>query len=157
MVWVAILKWIARSQSATETILKLRMHKFIRYDAPNLLITDNGPQFRSVEFAEFAMEWWFKLQTSSPHYPRSNGWAEAAVQVAKSLMVSCKRDALLDVYQTFLDYRNNPRMTAGLSLACSSLNEQSNSHRDSATETRTDWCRNTGSPEQATQRATSQM
>ena len=82
--------------SSHETILKLRMH-FARYGAPAILITDNEPQFRSAEVAQFAKEWRFKHRTSSPHYPRSNGQAEAAFKVAKSIMIKCKRENV-DVY-----------------------------------------------------------
>lgn len=45
---------------------------FARHGLPCQLILDNGPQFASSEFADFAKEWGFQHITSSPHYPRSD-------------------------------------------------------------------------------------
>ena len=88
-------------QTSSETILKLRIH-FARYGTPALLIMDNARAFKFAEFAQFAKEWQFQHRTSSPHYPRSNGEAEAAVKVAKSLMAKCRQDDV-DAYQAILD------------------------------------------------------
>ncbi len=63
-----------RKMSSNQVILKLRTH-FARYGSPQVLITDNGGQFVSQEFAKFASSWRFEHRTSSPHHPRSNGQA----------------------------------------------------------------------------------
>ncbi|XP_064085372.1 uncharacterized protein LOC135200694 [Macrobrachium nipponense] len=47
---------------------------------PLRLHTDGGPQFTSKEFADFTERWGVHHITSSPHYPQSNGHAEAAVK-----------------------------------------------------------------------------
>ena len=102
-----------RTLTAAETIQKLRII-LARYGSPRLLLTDNGRQFVSAEFRSFTRQWRFDHRTSSPHYPRSNGQAEAAVKVAKSMMRKAIEDET-DVYKAFLDYRNTPRKTTGLS------------------------------------------
>ena len=52
---------------------------FARYSIPDVLVTDNGAQFASAEFAAFAETWSFEHCTFSPSYPQSNGKAENAV------------------------------------------------------------------------------
>ena len=87
---------LLRQQTAAEVIIKLKMH-FARYGTPMTLATDNGPQFASKQFAEFAKKWRFDHRTSSPHYPRTNGQAEAAVKVAKSILRKVQHEKS-DVY-----------------------------------------------------------
>ena len=49
--------------------------------------TDNGPQFNSKEFSEFSSVYGFKHVTSSPHYPRSNGFIESQVKIVKRTFI----------------------------------------------------------------------
>ena len=59
---------------------------FARHGIPELLISDNGPQYVSKEFKEFSDRHSFKHTTSSPHFPQSNGQAERTVQTVKRLL-----------------------------------------------------------------------
>ena len=81
--------------------------QFARYGIPDRLITDNGPQFSSDIFKQFAPHYSFGHQTLSPHYPRSNGMAKRAVQTVKNLL----KKAILgkrDPYLALFEYRNTP-------------------------------------------------
>ena len=73
------------STSASSVILKLKGH-FARYGCPEQVITDNGPQFTSKEFALFSKSWDFEHQTSSPGNSKANGKAESAVKTAKRII-----------------------------------------------------------------------
>ena len=74
----------------TAGVTKALRPMFARYDIPETLMTDNGPQFDSAEFAMFAKKWGFKHDTSSPRYPQSNGKAENAVKTIKRLFTKCQ-------------------------------------------------------------------
>ncbi|UYV80706.1 K02A2.6-like, partial [Cordylochernes scorpioides] len=50
--------------------------------------------------------------TSSPHYPKSNGLAERAVQIAKNILRKCKQSGD-DIQIALLNYRNTPREDMG--------------------------------------------
>ena len=50
-----------------------------RHGIPETVISDNGPQYFSHKFADFASSYSFHHITSSPHYPQSNGQAECTV------------------------------------------------------------------------------
>ncbi|XP_035223960.1 uncharacterized protein K02A2.6-like [Stegodyphus dumicola] len=80
---------------------------FARYGIPLIVISDNGPQFASKEFAEFAKKYQFKHITSSPYHPQSNGLAERSVQTAKKLLKKAQADHA-DPYLALLAHRNTP-------------------------------------------------
>ena len=53
---------------------------------PHIIRSDNGPCYNSKEFQQFLQCYRITHQTSSPNYPRSNGFIERMFGVAKKLM-----------------------------------------------------------------------
>ena len=53
---------------------------------PHIIRSDNGPCYNSKEFQQFLQCYNITHHTSSPHQPRSNGFIERMVEVAKKLM-----------------------------------------------------------------------
>ena len=53
---------------------------------PATVYTDQGTLFLSQEFKQFALQYRFEVQHSSPRYPQSNGFIEAMVKVVKGIM-----------------------------------------------------------------------
>ncbi|XP_011701249.1 PREDICTED: uncharacterized protein K02A2.6-like [Wasmannia auropunctata] len=68
-----------RSTTAAHVINKME-DIFGRHGIPEVVRSDNGPQFDSQEYRDFARKRGFRIITSSPRYPKSNGQAEAAVK-----------------------------------------------------------------------------
>ena len=91
----------------SERIIACCKSQFARHGIPDILITDNGPQFSSETFKRFANDYQFEHRISSPHYPQSNGMAEKAVQTAKNLIKKAVHDEK-DLYLALLEYRNTP-------------------------------------------------
>ena len=80
---------------------------FAEHGIPESLVTDNGPLYSSREFAAFCDQWGINHITSSPLYPKSNGFIERMVQTVKNLLK--KSDAAgQDPYLALLSYRPTP-------------------------------------------------
>ena len=108
---------VARINSVTSrSVIKEMKEVFARYGVPDVLVTDNGTQFASAEFAVFAETWSFEHHTSSPRYPQSNGKAENAVQTVKRLFKKYKASGQSE-YLALLDWRNTPTEGVGTSPA----------------------------------------
>ncbi len=102
-------------KTAKEVIVKLK-GQMARHGIPERLISDNGPQFASREFEEFAKKYQFEHITSSPRYPQSNGKAENAVGTVQRIMQKAY-EAGTDPYLALLDFRNTPSEMLGSSPA----------------------------------------
>ena len=89
--------------TSADTVIQHTKSIFARYGIPEVVISDNGPQFSSEAYRKFSNNYLFKHITSSPYYPRSNGEAERAVATIKSLFK--KED---DPYLALLAYRSTP-------------------------------------------------
>ena len=89
------------------TVIKKIKKMFSRIGIPEVVRSDNGPQYNSREFKKFAKEWGFKQITSSPEYSRSNGLAEKTLQTVKALLEKAKEDKK-DPHLSILEARNTP-------------------------------------------------
>ena len=57
--------------TTSKNIINSLKTAFACHGIPETLRTDNGPQFNSIEFTEFAKQYDFTHTTSSPHFPAS--------------------------------------------------------------------------------------
>ena len=108
-----------RETNAERTIEVLR-GIFSRTGVRSVLVSDNGPQFTSIEFARFTKGNGIKHVTSAPYHPSSNGLAERFVQSFKSAMKASKKDegSVQTKLSNFLfAYRNAAHATTGESPA----------------------------------------
>ena len=82
-----------------------------RHGIPEIVVTDNGPQYSSQTFTAFADAHGFTHRTSSPIYPQSNGVSERAVKTIKGLLKKSE-----DQCETLLAYSATP-LSNGYSTA----------------------------------------
>ncbi|XP_035829235.1 uncharacterized protein K02A2.6 [Aplysia californica] len=98
--WIEI---VLLRKTTSSTVVEHSKSIFAKYGIPEIVISDNGPQFASCEFANFAETYGFEHKTSSPKHPQGNGEAERAVQTVKNLLR--KAD---DPHIAILNYRATP-------------------------------------------------
>ncbi|KAJ3649934.1 hypothetical protein Zmor_021650 [Zophobas morio] len=84
---------------------------FSHHGIPEELRSDNGKQFDSLEFRTFAKDYGFRWVSSSPEFQQSNGQAESAVKLLKTIL---KKNE--DPFLGMLAYRNTP-LSCGASPA----------------------------------------
>ena len=75
---------------------------------PHIIRSDNGPWYTSKEFQQFLQRCSITHQTSSPNHPRSNGFVERMVGVAKKLMDKAGKEGKPWISGLF-EYRVTPQ------------------------------------------------
>ncbi len=104
------------STTSTATIQQL-WSIFATFGLPEVLVSDNGPNFKSAEFELFLRRNGIRHKTSPPYHPATNGLAERAVQTVKNGL-KMTHGSLQDRLSWFLfTYRNMPQSTTGVSPA----------------------------------------
>ena len=99
---------VARGNTVpTRSVLRELLPMFTRFGLPDVLVSDNGPQFASAEFAVFVKQKGITHVTSSPHYAQTNGKAENSVKTLKLLFAKAKQSGESE-YMALLDWRNTP-------------------------------------------------
>ena len=97
------------SQSNTNKVISLLKEMFSERGIPKVPCSDSGPQYVSSQVADFCISWGITHETSSLHYPQSNGFAEACVKSVKHALQWAKYSsadlqlALLALWATPID------------------------------------------------------
>lgn len=92
--------------TSNEIINQLKI-VFSRQGIPEILMSDNGPEYSSSDFKAFSQQWCFRHVTSSPCYPQSNGQAERMVQTVKQILKKTLHGKT-DFRLGLLEYLNTP-------------------------------------------------
>ena len=91
----AVSKWpevfTMLATTAKQTIDAL-LSVFAHFGLPEQLVSDNGPQFTSEEFAQFMRDCGTKHIRCSPYHPSSNGLTEKFVQIFKRAMRASEKN-----------------------------------------------------------------
>ena len=64
---------------------------FSEHGIPSRVVSDNGLQYSSEAFKKFAQQWQFDHITSSPKFPKSNGFIERQIQTIKRTLIKAKQ------------------------------------------------------------------
>ena len=72
--------------TTSQKTIEILRQVFSAYGLPEQLVSDNGPQFISREFAEFMAKNGIKHIRSAPYHPATNGQVERFVQTFKRAM-----------------------------------------------------------------------
>ena len=107
-------RWIEIKQlhsTTTRAVVNRLKEMFVAHGIPEVVQSDNGPQYTSDEYQKFAQAYGFTITTSSPHFHQANGAAESAVKVAKGIL------SQVDPCLALLNYRNTPHSATGVSPA----------------------------------------
>jgi transposase InsO family protein len=94
--------------TSAQVIGKLK-NMFAHWGVPEVLVSDNGGQFKSDLFDTFARKYGFTQSFSSPHFPQANGEAESGVKIAKRIL---QQD---DIFDALMEYRVTPVNATGFS------------------------------------------
>ena len=78
--WPEVVKMKSTTTKKTTEVMKTL---FGSYRIPERVVSDNGPQFISDEFAKFMQQNYVKHIRSTPNHPSTNGLAEYLVQTFK--------------------------------------------------------------------------
>ena len=78
------------TSTTTASVIAFLKPMFACYGISSTLISDNGPQFSSVEMKEFAEAHGFRHITKSPYYSQANGQAEHTYVLSKMFCVMPK-------------------------------------------------------------------
>ena len=94
--------------SATSKVLVQEMKTvFTELGVPNMIVSDNGPQYTLAEFKDFMKQWQIEHRVSSPRNPQSNGMAERCVQTMKASLIKTMEIGE-DVNLALLTYKTTP-------------------------------------------------
>ena len=94
----------------TESITVVRKLKaqFARYGIPDILMSDNGPQYSAQTFKRFSESYEFQHIASSPGYSQSNGKAESAVKKPAKNILGRADMTKSDIFLAILSHHNTP-------------------------------------------------
>lgn len=75
----------------SSTVVSVTKQIFSETGVPMRVVSDNGPHFASASYTDLSKKMAFQHVTSSPRYPRSNGFIERQIQTVKHVMKKARQ------------------------------------------------------------------
>ena len=99
-------------RTTADRVIAVQQKIFNYFGYPKHIRSDNGPPYNSTEYADFCKRYDIDHQFSDPFHPISNGHAERAVGIGKSII---KKAQNLKILQDLIHQYNNAPLQDGLS------------------------------------------
>ena len=126
--WMEVVPVPAANSYHTATALRAI---FATHGLPEVLVSDNGSAFTSIEFRTFFERNGIWHLTSAPYHPATNGLAERAVQTFKrGMKKSSSGDLKTQLARFLFHYRTTPHSTTGVAPAQLLLGRVPRTHLD---------------------------
>lgn len=106
--WPLVKKLI--DSTSSKVVVEQLQEVFSEYGIPEKVVSDNGPQFSSMQFKMFCADQGIVHCTSSPLHPSGNGQVERTIGTIKSMLTKCGHSSY---WEGLLAIRNTP-VAAGL-------------------------------------------
>ena len=90
--WSNLFEVLEIHRKTAQTVITQFNVQFAQHGIPEVLISDNRPEFDNQEFNNFSTDWRFEHRTSSPRYPQATGKVENTVKTCKGLLLKAKDD-----------------------------------------------------------------
>ena len=91
----------------SQAVVNATKQIFAEQGIPERVVSDNARHYDSKQYKDFSVSWCFDHITSSPHYPRSNGFIERTIQTVKKTIRKA-RSSDSDVNMALLCLRTTP-------------------------------------------------
>ncbi|XP_055614877.1 uncharacterized protein K02A2.6-like [Toxorhynchites rutilus septentrionalis] len=104
--------------ATTQRVIGALLKMFSAFGIPRSITSDNGPQFKSVEFQNFCASYGIHLNLSTPYWPEQNGAVERQMRnIGKRVKISSIQgtDWKSDLYEYLTLYHSTPQETTGVS------------------------------------------
>jgi hypothetical protein len=102
-----VVKTLSRVGTTSKAVIQCIREIFADFGLADTIVSDNGPQFSSVQFKEFCKQLNIEHKTSSPLHPSGNGQSERTIGTIKSMMKKCNSEGS-DWLTGLLTIRNTP-------------------------------------------------
>lgn len=99
-----------------DIIISTIQNCFYTHGIPVIIVSDNGPQFRSSEFNHFCKDWGIKHRRVTPYHPQANGEIErffSTMLKAIRAMNTEGKDWRKHLGKFLMYYRNSPHAMTG--------------------------------------------
>ena len=119
--------------TTSSAIMRVLHHLFASYGLPCQMVSDNGPQFCSQEFATFLQGNGVRYMRCTPYHLASNGLVERFVRTFKQALKACESSGLplQHCLASFLFvYRSTPHTTTGHLPSALFLRRELHTHLD---------------------------